>query len=104
MALLQGNTYNLPIQIDQITNDTIENVVRGQFIFGKLTKFYGEEDDVVTWDSERQCFIVPLTQEETFSLKGTVQWQVRIRFVGGQVDGTRPAIENIYSSITTEVL
>lgn len=103
MALLQGNTYKLPVKIDEITNRTIDNIDRGQFIFDNIVKYYGDDGDVI-WDAEKECFIVPLTQEDTFSLDRNVSWQVRIKYENGDVDGTKPKIENVYNSITEEVL
>lgn len=105
MALLQGNTYKLPVKIEQITNDNIGTVLRGKFTFDDLVKWYGnEEGDIVVWDDVRECFIVPLTQEETFAMNRSLTWQARFKFNDGQVDGTRPKTENVYNSIDKEEL
>ena len=101
MAFLQGNTYQLPIQIKTPNKQIVtpNDVIKVQFVFGELEKFYGE-DGVVTFDNERNCFIIPLTEEETFAMSKSVSWQVRVLYVDGNIDGSSPRIENIKDSIT----
>ncbi len=105
MAFLQGNTYQLPIQVksDNGTIITPNDVNKVQFIFGDLEKFYGD-GGVVTFDNEINCFIIPLTEEETFAMSGNIRWQVRVLYITNQIDGTKPKIENVYESITTTEL
>lgn len=106
MALLQGNSYQLPIMVKNAKCEIVtpEDVARIQFIFGGVVKYYGG-NGVVTYNEDTKCFIVPLTEEETFSFNdSTVQWQIRIKYKDGSIDGTVPKQERIYSTITTEML
>lgn len=107
MALLQGNTYGLPIKIKTCCGGvvTADDVNRVQFIIGDLEKFYGDNDtDGVTYDASRECFVVPLTERETFAMSGTVQWQVRVQYKSGNIDGSIVKREDVKSSITTTEL
>ena len=100
MSLLQGNTYLLPIKINDID---ISQVQKAQFIVGKVEKFYGNGGSV-TYDEDSQAFLVPLTEEETFGWGSFVKWQARILFTNGEVDGTRPMAEDVIESITKTTL
>ena len=103
MAFLQGSTYQLPVKITDCNGKIItnEDVSKGQFIFGKLTKYYDPDNaGAVTWDAEQQSFIVPLTEAETFAMQKTIKWQVRFQFLTGTIDGTLPKEEYIFDSIT----
>ena len=101
MAFLQGSTYELPIQIKDPTGKIItpEDVTKVQFVFDSIEKFYSEDGDV-TFDSETQSFIVPLTEDETFAMNGSIKWQIRVLYVSGAIDGSKAKIENVYQSIT----
>lgn len=101
--LLQGNTYELPIQIKDPNGNIItpDMITKGQFIVGDYEKFYPEE---VEWDTNKKAFIVSLTEQETFDLQGTIEWQSRFVFTNGQIDGTQPRKENVYKSITKTLI
>lgn len=102
--LLQGSTYKMPIQIEDPlgTIITSEMVTKGQFVIGDYEKFYPEE---VTYDKRLQCFIVPLSEEETFNLKkGKEEWQIRLLFVDGTVDGSIVKYEDVKRSLIKTVL
>ena len=64
MALLQGNTYLLPIRIKDCEGEVIrgEQVARGEFVVGEITKFYGDDGEV-GWSEEQQSFIVPFSEQ-----------------------------------------
>ena len=105
MALRQGDSYQLPIKI------LIDNVILDmglveivEFMFGDIRKVYGGiSTDGVIYSVDH--FIVPLTQEETFSLKDkTVNYQARVKFTSGDVKGTAIKKCNLYDSISQEVL
>lgn len=105
MAILQGNTYLLPVQVLDCDGAVIhvDQVVKGEFTFGNITKIYGDGGDV-TWNEELQSFIVPLTESETFGLNGTVKYQGRVLLKDGSVSGSVPASEYIYDSIGKTIL
>jgi hypothetical protein len=100
MAILQGSGYELPIRITSPDGRVITDadVVAGSFTFGELEKEYGEGGEVY-FDGEQESWILPLSEEETFAMRGTVEWQARFLMVDGKPDGTIPKYENVYSSI-----
>lgn len=100
MAILQGSGYELPIRITDSEGRVITDadVVAGSFTFGELEKEYGEGGEVY-FDAEQESWILPLSEEETFEMRGTVEWQARFLFVNGLPDGTKPKSENVYASI-----
>lgn len=100
MALLQGSSYYLEVTIEEINNSNIDNVAKGHFVLGDLEKFYApNESDDVLWDAEKECFTIFVTQQETFELEQSVQWQFRVKFKNGQTDGTIPKSEYVYKSL-----
>ena len=106
MALLQGNTYLLPIRIEDCEGDIVrdEQVERGEFVVGEITKFYGVGGEVV-WSEEQQAFIMPLTEQETFGFKkGAIKYQGRVYLKDGSVSGSVPTSEYVYESIGTTIL
>lgn len=100
MAILQGSGYELPIKITSANGEIVSDadVIEGSFTFGSLTKEYGNGGEVY-FDSSRESWILPLSEEETFSMQGVVEWQARFLFVDGKPDGTLPKRESVYSSI-----
>jgi len=102
MALLQGNTYYLPIEITNCDDEvlTANDIVKAQFVVGNVEKFYGD-GGTVGFDDENNVFLIPLTEEETFAMKGMIKWQVRVVYNDGTIEGTVPTTENVYLSITT---
>lgn len=105
MALLQGDTYKLPIKISDCFGNRITDdyVVRAEFRFNELEKVYGEGGEV-EFDKANKVWIVPFSQEETFSFKGVIKWQARFLFNDGSVKGIVPKNEYIYDSISNKIL
>lgn len=99
MALLQGNTYLKPVQVLDSNGNVIKanRVVKGEFVFGDLYKYYGDGGEVV-WNEEANAFIVPLTEEDTFSLEGAVECQARLVLDDGSVSGSVPEGHYVYES------
>lgn len=106
MAFLQGNTYELEVQVRTAEGEIVEagDVESVQFVLGKVEKYYGGAEGTVEYDDDRQVFLVPLTQQETFAFSGSIKWQVRVMYKDGSVDGTVPKAENVLGSITKTVL
>lgn len=104
MGILQGNSFTLPIKVKDCSGKyiTASEIAKGQFIIDELEKYYDPENNgEVFWNDEKQSFMVPLSEDETFNFKDkTISWQVRFRFTDGTIDGTRPKKENVYESIT----
>ena len=101
--ILQGSSYELPIYITDCDGNAVteEDVTKGSFTFGHITKDYGDGGEVTFRDG---AWIIPLSEEETFSLKGVIKWQARFLFVNGKPDGTSPKNEYIYDSINKRIL
>lgn len=103
--LLQGNTYRLPIQIKDGSGNIItpSMITKGQFVIGDYEKFYGDGGEV-QFDRATQSFMVQLSEQETFDLRGKVMWQVRFVFLDGTVDGTPVQYEEVSRSITNTLI
>lgn len=101
MAILQGNSYELPIKITDCGGNLVnaDMVIKGSFTFGTITKAYGEGENEVTYDAEKGVYNVLLSEEETKKLEGAVKWQARFLLKNGEVKGTLPKSEYVYESI-----
>ena len=100
MAILQGSSYKLPVVIKSPKGEVItaDMVKRASFTFADVTKLYGDGGEVY-FDYETNEWIVPLSEEETFALRGMIKWQARFLFVDGSVDGMSPKSEDVSGSI-----
>lgn len=102
MIIMQGNTYRLPVHIKMKGEHlTDENVKLVEFSFGKnIVKNYPKD---VTF--EEDAFVLPLTQEETFSLSsGSVSYQIRVLFPDGSVKASPVISGMVAGSISKAVL
>lgn len=101
MVIYQGNTYKLPIKL-KISGKSIvaDDVKKVEFAFGDVIKTYPEQ---ATFKDE--TFIVPLTQEDTFSLDETEKafYQVRVYFNDTSVKCTVPKKIEVKSSVSKAV-
>lgn len=107
MVFLKGNTYILPVKLRQKDGSDIDitTVEKAQFIFGNIEKFYGTENGDVEFNLDSGAFIVRLTEQDTLNLdSGVVEWQARVMFSDGSVNGTVPKVEYLYDSATDTVL
>ena len=87
--LKQGDAFVLPVKIRVNGADVpVEDVERAEFTVGEVRKTYPEE---ASFDEENGRFLVPLTQEDTFSLPEDegLRFDVRVKFRGGAVIGTQ---------------
>ena len=98
MAILQGSSYRLPVEIKGLNGKVIsaDMVQKASFTFADVTKLYGEGGDVYF---ECGVWVVPLSEEETFALRGVIKWQARFLFIDGSVGGTVPKSESVFGSI-----
>ena len=103
--MMQGDSYGLPIEILNsekavVTPDDVSDV---EITIGSLRKSYA--DGEVIFSTEAEKWVVPLTQEETFSLRpGRVRVQLRVKRKNGEVEGFDLGSKNIFESISKEVL
>lgn len=104
MSFLQGNTYLKPIQVLDDTGKVVkaDKVVKGEFTIGDIYKYYGEGGDV-QWNVQENAFIVPLTEDDTFSLKPdtTSEVQVRLLLDDGSVSGSLIEKHYVYRTKST---
>ena len=103
MVFLKGNTYVLPVKLKQKDGSDIDitTVAKAQFVFGNIEKFYGTEDGDVEFNEDSGAFIVRLSEQDTLDLEsGVVEWQARVMFNDGSVNGTIPKVEYLYNSTT----
>ena len=89
-VIKQGDAYGIPLEIKlngtALTATDVETVE--VYVGDSIRKLYPDE---ITYNETLGSFIVPVTQEETFTLPEgeTVRVDVRVRFVGGGVLGIR---------------
>lgn len=102
MIIYQGNTYMLPFKL-KINGQPIiaDDVKMVEFAFGEVIKTYPEH---ATFGEE--VFIVPLTQEETFSFSAKEKnyFQVRVFFNDESVKGTKTKAFEVQPSVSKVVL
>ena len=103
MTIMQGDAYNLPVDILNEENIAVTpaDVADVEISIGSLRKTYAAGD--ITYDAGQWIF--PLTQEETFKmLPRRVKVQIRVKWRDGSVEGTDLGYKNILESMSKEVL
>lgn len=102
--MMMGDSYKLPVEIsiDDGTTATGETFEEIEFMIGgvRKTKTSGE----ITYDADDQVFLIPLTQQDTFSLLGNEKVQIRLKFASGDVIGVELEPEYVAHSMSKEVL
>lgn len=101
----QGDAYSVPISCrlngDELDIDAVENA---EICVGNLRKTYPGE---IEYDSESGYFMFPVKQEETLGMEpyGTAEVDVRVKFVGGSVIGSRlMKYIPVYDAVSEEVI
>lgn len=103
--MMQGDSYGVVIKIvdasgSVVTDATVSDL---EIKIGHLRKTYKKGE--VVYDSVMLRWIVPLTQEETFSLPAMrVKGQMRVAWIGGGVEGASLGYVDITESTSKEVL
>ena len=84
--MMAGDACDLPIKIiTSVGEATASSFTDVEVHVGHVRKsLYNGE---IAFDTEKGIFLVPLTQEETFSLRGRQKINVRCKFPGGNVIG-----------------
>lgn len=104
MLLAQGNTYQLPIKIkvdnEQLTPENAK-VVEVAFECGGSQLIKNYPGEIVFEDG---VFVLPLSQEDTFALRGRCSYQVRVLLFDGNVINTDKINGNVSESISKVVL
>ena len=101
--MMAGDAYSIPVRVtlngEAVTRESFEDV---EVCIGKVRKTVSDKS--IDFDDERKLFLVPLSQEETFSLCGRSRINLRCKFFGGNVIGVDLGIIDFGSSISKEVL
>lgn len=103
MEMMRGNTYRVAVRVRDCAGRVVggDGVAEVQFVLGGAEKFYrADGSGEAEWDAENGVYLVELSEEETFAMKGVVKWQVRVKFDGGEIKGSRAKSEYVYDCIT----
>ncbi len=101
--MMAGDSCNLPIKIVIGSGVADASAFTDMEVHvGHVRKtLYGGD---ITYDAEKGAFLVPLTQEETFSLRGRQKINLRCKFPGGNVIGTDLGTVVFEPSLSKEVI
>ncbi len=86
----QGNQFYLEIQIEYTdgANLDIKGVDKVQFVIKDLVKLYDGTNKEVSYDEDKKCFKIWLTEDETFNFDKTIKIDVRVLYKAN-VEGKR---------------
>ena len=106
VVIKQGDAYGIPLEIKlngtALAATDVETVE--VYVGDSIRKLYPDE---ITYNETLGSFIVPVTQEETFTLPEgeTVRVDVRVQFPGGMVLGVIDELKvRVADAISEEVL
>ena len=114
LKIKEGDTYilKMPITINkELVNINDIDII--EFTFENVSKFYGTYNDGqqeivgdVTYDDENKLFLIPLSQEETFSLANNsyIAYEGRIKFKDGKVKSSKTYVGTLCPTISKKVL
>ena len=98
--MVQGDAYSIDVTVsNQGEPLAVENVEQVEITLMNLTRSYPDE---VTYSDGK--FHFPVTQEETFRLPPMCPMQVRVKFTGGDVVGSRIQMVEVAGAISKAVL
>lgn len=98
--MVQGDAYSIDVTVkNQGEPLAVENVELVEITLLNLTRSYPDE---VTYSDGK--FHFPVTQEETFRLPPVCPMQVRVKFTGGDVVGSRIQMVEVAGAISKAVL
>ena len=98
--MVQGDAYSIDVTVsNQGEPLAVENVEQVAITLLNLTRSYPDE---VTYSDGK--FHFPVTQEETFRLPPMCPMQVRVKFTGGDVVGSRIQMVEVAGAISKAVL
>ena len=106
----QGNQFYLEIQLLDEKNEILDirSVLKVQFTIGDLIKYYDGTSEEVTYDENKKCFKIWLTEDETFKFEKQIKMDARILFKGEEnyrpIGGTYIESNYWYDSLKQEVL
>ncbi len=91
-TIKQGDAYSIPVHLyfngEEIGANLIDMLEEIEFAFEDQEPVRVPANEA--WNDTLQCFLLPVTQEQTFSLEeGRTTLDVRVQFLGGNVLGVR---------------
>lgn len=101
--MMTGDAYKLPIALQ------LGDIVADNKIFKELEVFVGDvrktlSSGEIEYDEEQKVFLIPLSQKETFRLKGDVKVEIRCKFPDDSVIGAFAGTVNVEKSTSKVVL
>ncbi len=86
----QGNQFYLEIQIEDTdgANLNIKGVDKVQFVIKDLVRLYDGTNKEVSYDEDKKCFKIWLTEDETFDFDRNIKIDVRVLYKAN-VEGKR---------------
>lgn len=101
--MMAGDAYSLPIKISSADGTANASTFADvEVCIGHVRKTLA--DGEITFDTEQECFLVPLTQEETFSLRGRAKINIRCKYPSGDVVGIDLGTLDFGPSLSKEVI
>lgn len=101
--MMQGDQYKLPIEIKTTLGNAKPATFDDLEIFvGSVRKTLGKGE--ISFDDKNEIFLVLLTQQETFRLRGDIEVQLRCKFPDGDVLGISAGTVNFKKSTSRVVL
>lgn len=99
----QGNAMYIDFSLsdNSSTDFDIRAVERLVITIGSIEKYYPED---IEYLEDLKVFRVTLSQDETFSLNGVVQSDIRVKYKNGIVDGSEIYYSTIKDSLNKEIL
>lgn len=102
MSMMQGDAYAIPFTITDSGEELDLSAIHCiEFCVDNIRKNYPED---VIYKSDTGEFLFPITQEETFKLKGKAHCQIRVHYTSGNVIGTDASNIPVRESISKVVL
>ena len=106
ITIKQGDALELPVSV-LLNGEAIDctDVETAEFRLGDRLRLCWPAE--VDYDETRQCFLLPLSQQDTFALAAdsTVYLDCRVKFIGGGVLGAgKMAAVSVADALSEEVL
>ena len=94
LSMMQGDAYDIHLTLIDEDNTPITDadVSKVNITFGGTTKSY--PDGAVTYDADEGEWLYPVTQAQTIGMPPIADLSVRVKFIGGDVEGAN--IGNVY--------
>lgn len=106
-TIKQGDAFSIPVHLyfngAEIGADLLDLLEEIEFTLGELDPVRIPADEA--WNDTLSCFLLPVTQEQTFALEeGRTEMDVRVQFLGGNVLGVRQKGKMKVVDTTSEVI